>query len=387
MASSLAVSTRLLLCSTPANGHDTRAVLEQAGWQVETRIAAQLEPEQARSFDLLVLDGGIADRDIWRACRCCRASLTDCFVPILATTSDPAVRMISLEAGADACFVRPFDPGELQAQVQAFLRLKKLHDRVRERTSEFHRANKRLRQAYRQVDQELDLARRIQQSLLPRTLPQLPGALFAVHYRPCGRVGGDFYDAFRLDETHAGFYVADVVGHGVPASLLTMFLKKAVRAKEIVGSEYRLTSPDEVLHHLNREMLEQALAENPFITMVYGLYNTLERTLAFARAGHPYPLLIPAQGEPRFMEVHGTLLGVFETEFVNRTEPLQPGDKVLFYTDGLETADVTAQSLLSRVPKYRDRPIDDLVALLADDLVGEAGLADDLTLLGLEVLT
>lgn len=379
-------SPRLLLCSTPAGGHDTRAVLEQAGWQVETRTAAQLEPEQARSFDLLVLDGGVADRDIWRACRSCRASLNDCFVPILATTSEPTIRMISLEAGADACFVRPFDPGELQAQVQAFLRLKKLHDRVRERTSEFHRANRRLRQAYQQVDQELELARRIQQSLLPRMLPELPGARFAVHYRPCGRVGGDFYDAFRLDETHAGFYVADVVGHGVPASLLTMFLKKAVRAKEINGAEYRLTPPDLVLHDLNREMLEQALAENPFITMVYGLYNASERTLAFARAGHPYPLLIPAHDEPRFLEVHGTLLGVFETDFVTRAERLQRGDKVLFYTDGLETAEVTAQSLLTRIPKYRDRPIEEMMTSLADELIGADGLADDLTLLGLEIL-
>ena len=121
---SLVTSPRLLLCSAPAGGEDTRAVLEKAGWQVETRTAAQLEPEQARSFDLLVLDGGVADQDIWRACRSCRASLNDCFVPILATTSEPNIRMISLEAGADACFVRPFDPGELQARAHAFLRLR-----------------------------------------------------------------------------------------------------------------------------------------------------------------------------------------------------------------------------------------------------------------------
>ena len=381
----VAVSTRVLLCSTLAGGDDTRSLLELAGWQVETITAAQLDPEQIRAFDVLLLDGGADDRELWWACKSCRASLLDCFVPILATSNDAATRMISLEAGADACFVRPFDPGELQAQVQAFLRLKKLHDRVRERTSEFHRANKRLRQAYQQVYQEMELARRIQQSLLPRTLPELTGVRLAVHYRPCGRVGGDFYDAFRLDETHVGFYVADVVGHGVPASLLTMFLKKAVRAKEIMGNAYRLTSPDDVLHHLNREMLEQALAENPFITMVYGLFNTAERTLTFARAGHPYPLLIPAQGPPRFLEVHGTLLGVFETEFVKRTERLNPGDKVLFYTDGMETAEVTAESLRTLIPRYRDKPIEELVAVLADDLIGEAGLADDLTLLGLEV--
>ena len=155
---------------------------------------------------------------------------------------------------------------------------------------------------------------------------------------------------------------------------------------QVFGTQYRLVPPDEVLYRLNRDLIDQQLSEHPFITMVYGLYSTAERTLAFARAGHPYPLLVPAKGEPRFLEVHGTLLGVFETEFIMRTEPLQPGDKVLFYTDGLETADVTARSLLTHVPQYRDQPIDAMVSLLADDLVGEAGLADDLTLLGLEVV-
>src|SRR5207237_29730 len=81
--------------------------------------------------------------------------------------------------------------------------------------------NKRLQTAYQQIDLELELARHIQESFLPRTLPELPQVRFAVKYRPCERVGGDFYDVFRLDEKHLGFYVADAMGHGVPASLPT----------------------------------------------------------------------------------------------------------------------------------------------------------------------
>src|SRR6202007_1577929 len=119
-----------------------------------------------------------------------------------------------------------------------------------EKTAEVARINKRLQLAYQRIDQELELARRIQQSFLPQTLPQLPTARFAVHYRPCGRVGGDFYDAFRLDERHVAFYVADAMGHGVPASLLTVFVKRGVRAKEIHGREYRLVPPGEVLGRL-----------------------------------------------------------------------------------------------------------------------------------------
>src|SRR5262249_54238704 len=160
-------------------------------------------------------------------------------------------------------------PEEFLAQIHAFLRLHGSHVRLADQAAELPRIHIQLQQAYQQINQELELARRVQQSLLPRTLPEMPPACFAVHYRPCGRVGGDFSDVIRLDEDHVGFYVADVMGHGVAASLLTVFLKKAIRFKEISGRDYRLYSPHEVLQDLNRDLLDQAVADNPFITMVY----------------------------------------------------------------------------------------------------------------------
>ena len=91
------------------------------------------------------------------------------------------------------------------------LRIKEMHDRLTEKTAEVLHVNKRLQQAYQQIDDELELARRLQLSFLPQSLPEVPRARFAVKYQLCGRVGGDFYDAFRLDEHHAGFYVADAL--------------------------------------------------------------------------------------------------------------------------------------------------------------------------------
>jgi sigma-B regulation protein RsbU (phosphoserine phosphatase) len=250
--------------------------------------------------------------------------------------------------------------------------------------------NQRLQQAYEQMGRELVLARRLQQSFLPQTLPEMPPARFAVHYRPCGQVGGDFYDVFRLDEDHVGFYVADVVGHGVPASLLTIFLKKAVCPKEISGQEYCLLPPDQVLERLNRELIAQDLAEKPFITMVYGLFDRRDLTLAFARAGHPYPLCIPRGGEPRFWQVHGALLGVFETKFLTQSHVLRPGDKVLFYTDGLESSASAeepngAAQLLEIAIRHRDLDIEALVQRVARELSVQANQPDDFTLLGLGI--
>jgi serine phosphatase RsbU (regulator of sigma subunit) len=237
---------------------------------------------------------------------------------------------------------------------------------------------------------EIELARKVQLGFLPQTLPEVPRVRFAVHYLLCGRVGGDFYDVFRLDERHVGLYVADAMGHGVPASLLTIFVKKGVRAKEVFGQQYRLVPPDEVLYRLNRDLIDQQLSEQPFITMVYALYNHADGTLHFARAGHPYPLLVPAEGPPQFWRQEGLLLGVVDARFPCQTRRLGPGDKLLLYTDGVDTATFEgcppgADSLLACAERHRHLPVQEFVARLAHDLFGAQDQPDDLTLLALEV--
>jgi sigma-B regulation protein RsbU (phosphoserine phosphatase) len=368
---------------------DLLQLLERAGHSANWQPLDDVELRDWATVDLVILEGS---RGTLPVCRQLRARLGEYFVPIvlLIDGSNADLRLAGLESGADACFGPPSSSLELLAQVQAFLRLKKLHDRSVEMTAEFHRVNKQLEQAYQQIDQELMLARRIQHSMLPQALPEMPPVKLAVHYQPRDRVGGDFYDAFRLDENHLGFYVADVMGHGVPASLLTIFVKKAVRAKEIVGNQYRLLSPAEVLQQLNRDLIGQAVAENPFITMVYAVFDGRDQRLAFARAGHPYPLYLPRSGEPELWQVHGTLLGVFETQYQVQTRQLGPGDKVVFYTDGLDTNQeqgkhTGAERLLQGAVAHRNLPIQEFVDRLSHDLFTQTALPDDFTLLGLEL--
>ncbi len=385
-----AAPPRVLLCAgEPAAVEDVRGLLDSAACRVVWHPLAA-DPDPA-GLHLAIIDGG-ADGEALRFCRRLRDRLGDTFLPILYVTADasPAARLAPFEAGADTYLLRPFAPGELLAQVRAFLRIKEVHDRLTEKTAEVHRINRRLQQAYAQIDAELELARRIQLSFLPQSLPEVAGVRFAVHYSLCGRVGGDFYDLFRLDESHVGLYVADAMGHGVPASLLTIFVKKGVRAKEVFRQHYRLVPPGEVLGKLNRDLVEQEMADHPFITMVYVLYDHRERTLSFARAGHPYPLYVPHQGEPRLWQVEGSLLGVFETTFPVQTQQVRPGDKVILYSDGVDGATFEGrapggESLLACAARHRELPIADFVAALARDLFGKGSQADDLTLLGLEV--
>ena len=322
-------------------------------------------------------------------CQRLRVQSGDRFTPILVLARVESSGRI-LDAGADVVVDPSINPVDLLAQVRALLRAKDRHDRLSARAAEADRVNGRLQNAYQQINNELDLARRIQESFLPQSMPSLPQVRFAVEYRPCGRVGGDFYDLFRLDENHYGFYVADAMGHGVGASLLTIFVKKGVRAKDITGQTYRLVPPDEVLTRLNRDFIDQALSDAPFITMAYGLFNFRDGILQFSRAGHPYPLYVPKDGPIQPWQMEGSLLGVFDTKYHLRAQQLQPGDKVLLHTDGMDHAGfadhpVGMPSLLAAVEAFRDLPIEQLVQRLAIDLFHSTQQNDDLTVMGMEI--
>lgn len=387
-----AAPIRILLCADSATTvEDTRQLLEQAGFSTVFQGLEDSVPAELASYHLAVVDGGRHAEQALNFCRRLRTRGDDGCLPILFVITDPSPgpRLASLESGADTYLLRPFTPGELLAQARAFLRIREHHDHLAEKTAEVHRINKRLQAAHQQNDMEMELARRIQQSFLPHVLPDVPGVRFGIKYRPCERVGGDFYDVSRLDENHLGFYVADAMGHGVPASLLTIFVKKGVRAKEISGQTYRLVPPAEVLQRLNRDLIEQQLSELPFITMVYVLFDFRAGTFRFARSGHPYPLYLPYDGAPTLWEMQGSLLGVFDTEFRERAEQLRPGDKVLLYTDGMDAASFENQpvgihSLLACAARHRALPVQELVDRLSIDLFGQTRQTDDLTVLGIE---
>src|SRR5262245_61616620 len=368
------------------------ALLTAGGFQVARHETGPSDPPDLSDCHVAIVESRDCADEALRQCRRWRPRPGDPFLPILfvAPESSPASRLAALDAGADTCLMRPFATEELLAQVRALLRIREVHDRLTERTAEVHRINNRLQEAYHQIDQELELARKLQVSFLPQNLPEVPPARFAVHYLLCGQVGGDFYDVFRLDENHVGFYVADAMGHGVPGSPLTIFVKKGLRAKEVFGHQYRLVPPAEVLARLNRDLIDQGLAETPFVTMVYALFNHRDGTLRFSRAGHPYPLHIPRSGELELWHGEGLLLGVFDAQFSDSAHRLLPGDKVLFYSDGVDNARFNGtsagrESLLACAERYRDYPIQDLVRTLGREMFREEKPPDDLTLLGLEI--
>ena len=186
------------------------------------------------------------------------------------------------------------------------------------------------------IDQ-LKMAGQVQQSFLPKTLPNNDKLRWATVFQPADWVSGDIYDIARLDEQHMGFYIADAVGHSMPAALLSIFLKQAMTMRQTIGNDYRIFSPMEVIKNLNTKMNQQNLGGCLFITCCYCLLNFKTMTLNYCRGGHPYPILIRKGQDLRQLETRGALLGVFDdAEFEQATVQLQPDDKIFLYSDGCE---------------------------------------------------
>ena len=209
-------------------------------------------------------------------------------------------------------------------------------------------------------------ARALQDSLLPPVLPAIPGLEVASRFRPAGsgEVGGDFYDLFEVGDRGWALVVGDVCGKGPDAAAVTALARYTIRA----GAMQR-SYPSHILTLLNEAMLRQRRPQADFCTVALGRFDVRgDRTvLVLATAGHPLPLLLTADGDVRTIGKPGALLGVLEDpELRDEALELQPGDVVVFYTDGVTEAGAP----------HRMLDPDDLRALVASSRdLGPAALA------------
>ena len=142
----------------------------------------------------------------------------------------------------------------------------------------------------------------------------------------------------RLDEENLAVAVADATGHGIPAALLTVFIKRALRGKEIEDGRYRIMRPNEVLIRLNEELLDAQLSDCSFVAATYAVLNTRTLTVALARAGSPYPIVRRNSGLLELLRPAGGVVGVTpDARFAVETLQLDPGDALLITSDGLDS--------------------------------------------------
>lgn len=308
-------------------------------------------------------------------------------VPVLFFNADPKLRLDHLHLTFQTSSLE-FE--ELWAWIESSVRFSRHLQHLVKNNSLVHSADR----VSSETAQQLEMAARVQRNFLPALLPHTENIRWAAVYRPAEWVSGDIYDIARLDEEHIGFYLTDAVGHSVPAALLTMFLKQATVMRQTFGDRYFIYKPADVIRNLNLRMAEQELNGCLFATCVYGLLNIRTLQLDYARAGHPYPILI-RNNQLTSLQTRGGLLGVFESaEFEQHTLQLQPGDKLFVYSDGGEP--LIGQNKEDGTLQYFESfrrlcrlPIDEMLkayAQMAADFRFARSQIDDVSAIGLEIV-
>ena len=185
------------------------------------------------------------------------------------------------------------------------------------------------------VEQELEVARSIQQASLPKEVPELEGWQISPFYRPAREVGGDFYDFHLLSEGRLGLVVGDATGKGVPAALV---MSTTCGMLQLAAQALDSSSPSEVLARVNETLLAR-IPPNMFVTCFYAILDPKSGSLSYANAGHDLPYLRHHNGEAEELRARGMPLGLMPGMGYEEKETiLQAGESVLFYSDGLVEA-------------------------------------------------
>jgi sigma-B regulation protein RsbU (phosphoserine phosphatase) len=319
-------------------------------------------------------------------------------VPVMMLIDDSGRR----RAAAEEVAVERLDaPAEtVAAGIRGMLSRQGEVDRLNRELGVATRFTSGLRGEIARMQEELQLAAHVQREFLPRSFPQVGSVRLDAFWRPASYVSGDIYDVMRLDEDHLGVFVADAVGHGVPAALLTMVICRALPAKETGDKSYRIVPPAEALARINADLINHQGRTTRFATAVYCVINGRTGHVKIASAGHPAPVLLRAAGGSELVETGGGLLGVFDGETYPEVDlQLNPGDRLLIYSDGFEQAfpgDPTG-SRRSRLPSKRYLEEFEALASLdgptrmvehigrrVDMQFGSLHQADDLTLVVIE---
>lgn len=205
---------------------------------------------------------------------------------------------------------------------------------VQDRTSELESANARLAYAFERTRRELKTAKNVQEAIMPCPLPKNCPIQYTSAFIPMEELGGDYFDVFPLSDTKVAVVIADVIGHGVSAALITMMAKIS-----FVTTVSKDRNAGEILTVVNRELATSMGDIEKYLTVFFGIIDAEKEVIDYVNAGHPEGLLLRKTGDVDLLKPHAPILGAFENEvFCSNTLPFYSGDRLILYTDGITEA-------------------------------------------------
>jgi sigma-B regulation protein RsbU (phosphoserine phosphatase) len=303
------VNLQVLVRTLHGSGH---RILAARDGRAALDIARRARP------DLMLLDVMMPELDGFEVCRVVKAQpeTADTLVIFLSALGEVSDKVSGLELGAIDYITKPIQAEEVLARVANHLTRQHLE--------------RELRRSRDRLERELISAGDMQRFILPAALPSHPSAGFAAFYQPSRNAGGDYFDVLDLGDGRFGIIVADVSGHGAPAAIVMAMIRAVVHSYPGVADD-----PPALLHYLNRHfryLWDTAM----FATGIYAVLDANRRVLRLSCAGHPAPLLI--RGEAVAPVVVESVIALLWNELGDVAcveHPLQAGDRIVFFTDGI----------------------------------------------------
>jgi sigma-B regulation protein RsbU (phosphoserine phosphatase) len=370
----------------PRLGHAVVAAAE-TGTELVERCRA-LKP------DLVLTDIKMPDMDGIEAAR----ALSEQRVPVILVSAfdDPELVRRAEADNIMGYLVKPIKQTDLGPVIALATWRRRMEEELRH-------AKEAAERAYAHIRRDVQIAARLQRALLPAGLPEVEGIRFGWEYRPCAQLAGDGLNVFWLDDHHLGLYLLDVCGHGMAAALLSVTLARLLspllnqstllRVPDRDGKSHELVRPAEVAAQLNQWLIANPTGDQYF-TMIYGILDVRTRQLRYLSAGHPGPMLVPAAGEPKRLQVPGFPIGMVpDADYRDSTLDLQPGDRLFLFSDGITEAvnsagePFGAERLRELLRKSRGTTLDAAGGQILDEVLAWSlnSPDDDLSILALAI--
>lgn len=306
--------------------------LEPEGYNVQTANDGESAVRSASENppDLILLDVMMPHKDGFQVIKELKNIKNTKNVPVILVTARGQTedKVLGLDTGADDYITKPFDLREVTARVEAVLGrtrpIKYINPLMHAMGDKFSE------EGLQQLAGHLQAAAAIQKKLLPEQAPSLQGFDIATLLQSSTSVSGDFYDFIPLNETQIGLVLGDVKGNGIPAALLMVMIRTALRL--LCHEE---DTPALILKRINDLVVRDTEADL-FATMVYGILDIADSTFTYSNGGHCYPFHWKTTSEMGVLKTVGMLIGAFEeATFSSDSCSLSPGDILVFYTDGI----------------------------------------------------
>lgn len=324
----------LLVDDQPANLQVLMHTLERFGCKLLVAKNGEAALAIARKVhpDLILLDIMMPGIDGFEVCRRLKADQNTENIPVifLSALDETEDKVHGLQLGAVDYIAKPFQPEEVIARVNTHLTIHQLTREVQLQKDE--------------LEHELKIVAQLQRNLLPQSLPQIDGLKLAVHYETSRYTGGDYYDVVELPNGLLAILVADAEGHSAPATVMM-----AITCTLFRSCSSCLEKPDQILSYINDNLCKVNLES--FVTAIYAVYDIQRKKMKIARAGHPFPIRCRStEKTAEEIQCEGVpLMGFQPYAEVPVTEvALEPGDRLLFYTDGITDRSNEMQELYGK---------------------------------------